>query len=157
VQVAYEMGCDPIIFVGMDLAFTGMKEYAPGIVEDATVCQTKILDVKEEDDKALLREDIDGTPVYTLWKWVAEAEWLGDFAKEHPSITMINCTEGGLGFPGIPNETLKSTAKKYLLRNYELKNRIHGETQNSTMPQVTYPAIVEAMEELSQGLKNAAS
>src|SRR5690606_32776531 len=29
VEVAHEMGCDPIIFVGMDLAFTGMDTYAP--------------------------------------------------------------------------------------------------------------------------------
>lgn len=155
VQVAYELGCDPIIFAGMDLAFTEMKQYAPGVVEDATICQTKILDVKEEDDRALLKEDIYGQPVYTLWKWIAEAEWLGDFAKEHPALTMINCTEGGLGFPGVPNETLKKTAEKYLLRSYELKNRIHGETQNSVMPQVTYPAVAKAMEELAQGLKRA--
>lgn len=157
VQVAQKMGCDPIIFVGMDLAFTDMKEYAPGVVEDASICQTKILDVEDEDDKALLRKDIYGEPVYTLWKWVAEAEWLGNFAKEHPSLTMINCTEGGLGFPDIANKTLKEVADKYLLRSYELKNRIHGETQNSAMPQVTYPGIVAAMEELAQGLKRVIS
>lgn len=157
VQVAQEMGCDPIIFVGMDLAFTGMKEYAPGVVEDATICQTEILNIEDEDDRALLREDIFGEPIYTLWKWVAESEWLGDFAKSHPSLTMINCTEGGLGFPDIPNKTLKEVADKYLHRNYELKNRIHGETQNSTMPQVTFTGIVDAMEELAQGLKRTKS
>ncbi|MBA3815976.1 MAG: DUF115 domain-containing protein [Parachlamydiaceae bacterium] len=157
VQVAQEMGCDPIIFVGMDLAFTGMKEYAPGVVEDATICQTKILDIEDEDDRALLKHDIHGEPVYTLWKWIAEAEWLGNFAKEHPAITMINCTEGGLGFPDIPNKTLCAVAEKYLHRTYELKNRIHGETQNSIMPQVTDSTMAEIMEELVQGLKRTYS
>lgn len=153
VQVAYEMGCDPIIFAGMDLAFTDMKEYAPGVVADAAVSQNEILDIEEDDDKALLREDINGRPVYTLWKWIAESEWLGDFAKEHPLLTMVNCTEGGLGFPGVSNETLESAAKKYLKRNYELKNRIHGETQNSKISGLTYRKVANAMKELSQSLK----
>lgn len=153
VQVAHEMGCNPIIFVGMDLAFTGMKEYAPGVVEDSTVNQTAILNIEEEDDKALIREDIFGKPVYTLWKWIAESEWLGDFAKEHPQVSMINCTEGGLGFPGVPNETLEDVAKRYLIRSYELKNRVHGEIQNSKMSHVTYRKVVNAMKELSKGLE----
>lgn len=157
VQVAHEMGCNPIIFVGMDLAFTGMLEYAPGVVEDASVSQTAILDIKEEDDKALIREDIHGQPVYTLWKWIAEAEWLGDFAKEHPQLEMINCTEGGLGFPGVPNETLEEVAKRYLTHTYELKNRIHGETQNSVIPHLTYRKVVNAMKELSKGLERTIS
>lgn len=153
VQIAYEMGCNPIIFVGMDLAFTGMKAYAPGVIEDATVSQTTILDVEEEEEKAFLKEDVNGKPVYTLWKWIAESEWLGDFAKNHPNISMINCTEGGLGFPGVPNVTLEEAAKKHLNRAYEFKNRVHGETQNSAIPHVTYRKVANVMKELSIGLK----
>lgn len=32
IQIAEKLGCNPIILVGMDLAYTGMKTYAPGIV-----------------------------------------------------------------------------------------------------------------------------
>jgi len=124
VEVAHAMGCDPIIFVGMDLAFTGMYEYAPGVVENALVSQSSILDVEDEDSKAIIKKDIYGHPIYTLWKWVAEADWLADFAREHPAITMINCTEGGLGFPGVTNALLKETADKWLVRSYEMPNRI---------------------------------
>lgn len=153
VEVAQAMGCDPIIFVGMDLAFTGMHVYAPGVIENAQVCQSAILDVEDEDSKAIVKQDIEGNPTYTLWKWVAESDWIGDYAKEHPSIAMINCTEGGLGFPGIPNQTLKDAAEQYLGRSYELNNRIHGETQNSAMPRATRRKVVKAMKELSSSLK----
>ena len=37
------MGCSPLIFVGMDLAFTDMKAYAKGVVADASVEEQKIL------------------------------------------------------------------------------------------------------------------
>lgn len=153
VEVAQAMGCNPIIFVGMDLAFTGMHVYAPGVVENTLVSQSAILDVEDEDSKAIVKEDINGKPTYTLWKWVAESDWIGDYAKEHPNIAMINCTEGGLGFPGIPNQTLEETAEQQLTRSYELNNRIHGETQNSVMPRVTHRKVVKAMKELSSSLK----
>jgi hypothetical protein len=152
-EIANAMGCNPIIFVGMDLAFTGMKAYAPGIVEDARVSKAEILEADDYDSKALLRKDIDGKPTFTLWKWIAEADWIGNFAKTHPLLTMINCTEGGLGFPGIPNQTLKNVAEKYLKRQIELNDRVHGETQNSRMPQVSQRKVNQAMSHLAESLR----
>lgn len=56
IEVANAMGCDPILFVGMDLAFTGMDQYAPGVLEDAKVSSSAILDVEDEDSKAILKK-----------------------------------------------------------------------------------------------------
>lgn len=153
IEVANAMGCDPILFVGMDLAFTGMDQYAPGVLEEAKVTQTAILDVEDEDDKAILKKDIYGQPTYTLWKWVAEADWIGQYAKDHPSLTMINCTEGGIGFPGIANQPFKETTEQLLVRSYELADRVHGETQNSRLANVSSQKLVKAMNELSASLK----
>lgn len=153
VEVAHAMGCDPILFVGMDLAFTGMHEYAPGVVENAEVSQSAILDIEDEDSKAIVKKDIYGNPTFTLWKWVAEADWIADFAKNHPSITMINCTEGGLGFPGVANQPLKETSDRLLVRSYEIGNRIHGETQNSALLPIRSQRIVKALQDLSASLK----
>lgn len=154
VQIAHAMGCNPILFLGMDLAFTGMREYAPGVVEDAAVSQSAIVDVEEEDDKAIVRKDVHGQPIYTLWKWVAEAQWLSDFAKEHPALTMINCTEGGLGFPGVANKTLAEAAEKYLRQSHELNDRVHGEIQNCGFPRpLTYAKVAKTARELIATLK----
>ncbi|MEI8365711.1 MAG: 6-hydroxymethylpterin diphosphokinase MptE-like protein [Parachlamydiaceae bacterium] len=153
VEVANAMGCDPIIFVGMDLAFTGMREYAPGVIENASVKRSVILEIEDEDSRAIVKDDLYGKPTYTLWKWVAESVWIGDFAQSHPNITMINCTEGGLGFPGVPNMPLKKASGKFLQKCYELKNRIHGETQNNTLKNVTPLKISKMMTELSESLE----
>lgn len=155
VEIANAMGCNPIIFAGMDLAFTGMKEYAPGVVANPTIKQSAILEVEEEDSRAIQKDDIFGKPTYTLWKWIAESEWIGEYSKSHPQLTMINCTEGGLGFPGIPNRPFKEVHDELLLRSFDIHNRIHGEIQNSHMPKVTYPKVVKAMKSLSQSLKKA--
>jgi antitoxin component YwqK of YwqJK toxin-antitoxin module len=151
-QIAQQLGCNPIIFAGMDLGFSDMKTYAPGIEEAIDFDPTKALDEEDYDSKPILRKDIQGNPLYTLWKWVAESEWIGDFAKEHLDLTIINCTEGGLGFPGIANETLEETVEHYLTRQYAILDRLNGEIQNSAMPQATLPKITKMTKELQESL-----
>jgi hypothetical protein len=151
-QLAQAMGCNPILYVGMDLAFTGMHAYAPGIQQDVKVAKAQLTGHLDPDQNALLRKDIYGRDTYTLWKWIAESNWLGDFAAAHPQLTMLNCTEGGIGFPGVHNCTLKYAAAKYLTRQYELKSRIRAEIQNSAMPQVTLKKISAGMRALEKSL-----
>jgi hypothetical protein len=153
VELAHEMGCNPIIFVGMDLAYTGLKGYASGVVEDSTVSPTEILGKERDDDRAILKEDIYGKPIYTLWKWIAESKWIGKYAETHPEIGMVNCTEGGLGFPCVENRTLKHVAEEFLTRQYELRDRVHGEIQDAAMPQVTSRKVVKLMHELEKSLR----
>ncbi len=151
-EIAHLMGCNPIIFVGMDLAFTGMKAYSGGVVEDAAVSASNLLQSENGDDRAIVKEDIHGKPIYTLWKWVAESRWTGDFAKEHPQTTVINATEGGLGFPGVPNKTLKWVANKYLTKKYQLRSRVQKQIDLGKLTQVTKKKVVKAMEELRSSL-----
>lgn len=66
---------------------------------------------------------------------------------------MINCTEGGIGFSEVTNQPLKETTERLLIRSYEINNRIHGETQNSKILNLTKQKIVRAMNELSASLK----
>lgn len=152
-QIAHQLGCNPILFVGMDLAFTGMKTYAPGIEDEVDFDPNKALDEEDYDTKPILRKDIEGKPLYTLWKWVAESEWIADFAKENSHLTIVNCTEGGLGFPGIPNESLKEAAEHYLKRTYPMTDRLNGEIQNSFLPQATLPKMVMLTEEMKTSLE----
>lgn len=151
-QVAHQLGCDPIIFVGLDLAFTGMKSYAPGVEENVEFDPDKFGEVDEFDEKPLLLKDIYEKPLYTLWKWVAESDWISNFAKEHPEVTILNATEGGLGFKDVSNETLKEVSKHYLTRNFALKDRLNGEIQNSAMPHVTLRKMKIWMMQLRESL-----
>lgn len=155
-QMAWKLGCDPIIFVGMDLAFTGMKMYAPGIEEDVHFDPEAFGEVDEFDEKPLLKTDIYGKPLYTLWKWVAEAEWISDFAKEHSEVTLINATEGGLGFPGIPNIPFQQAIEDHLERSYPIADRLQAEIQNSTLPQVTLLKVKKLMLALKESLQRCA-
>lgn len=104
--LAIELGCDPIIFVGLDLAYTDMQLYAPGVIGDSRVTTEDIFNDQRVDRAAVQRADIHGQPIYTLWKWIAEADWLHQFAKKHQDRTFINATGGGLGILEVPDRDL---------------------------------------------------
>lgn len=152
-EIAHALGCNPIIFVGMDLAYTGMKAYASGVLENNTVDAGMITKTDHVDQAALLKTDIYGEPLYTLWKWISEADWIGDFAKANPDVTVINATEGGLGFPGVPNINLMDAAEKYLKEDYDFKGLIHSEIFNGALPQVKTEKVLNLMQGLLESLE----
>lgn len=151
-QIAYEMGCNPIIFVGVDLAYTGNQQYAPGVVPNAKLEKGNLLHGGTLEKDTLSKTDIEGNQVLTLWKWVAESEWIGDFAKDHPEVTLVNATEGGLGFPGVTNQPLQEVIDDHLKKEYDLSGRVNGEIQNSPLPKISYETLVELMEQFEASL-----
>lgn len=81
--VACFLGCDPIIFVGMDYAYENGMKYPE----------------KKGDSSSLIAvKSQKGETVFTQPDWVQAAYWTENFAKSHPEIQWINATEGGLGF-----------------------------------------------------------
>lgn len=122
--IAHALGCNPIILVGVDLAFTDQQYYAEGVISTLKLEEKDLKEGDERDLAPILKEDIYGKPILTLWKWVTESEWISKFAKDHSDVTVINSTEGGLGFKDIPNITLKGVEKKYLKKNHNLQSDI---------------------------------
>ncbi len=133
-SIAHALGCNPIIFVGLDLAYTGMKTYAPGIVPNTSVKAQTILSNKGIDKAAVVKQDIYGEPIYTLWKWIAESEWLSNFAAEHPETTFINATEGGLGAQDVPNIPFSDVIEKHLVKEQDLQGKVWEKMQQSQLP-----------------------
>lgn len=131
-ELALRLGCNPILLTGVDLAYTDMQAYAQGVVDDRRI-QKEVLQTEDFDTTALLKEDIYGKPIYTLWKWIAESNWISDFAKDHKDVKVINCTEGGLGMPGVQNMTLKEAAAAYFKNTYDLKGWVRGEILSSPL------------------------
>lgn len=154
-ELAKNLGCNPILLVGVDLGFTEYQTYASGIIDDSKIDIDDLLKSENFDLRPFLKKDIDGNPIYTLWKWVAESEWIGEYAKANPELTIINTTEGGLGMPGIPNRIFKEVAEECLQRSYDLRTRVQGEIINSSFSNITNSKMLEMMEELNLSLKRS--
>lgn len=149
-DVARILGCNPIILVGMDLAYTNQRSYAPGVVSEA---EAKV-SIKDDEDLQK-RKGIDGKTVYTSWKWISEAKWITQFAEMHPELNVLNATEGGLGFERIPNISLQQAKDQYLIHSYDLNARVHTEIMNAQMPDLTSTKIRALMNDMFASLQRS--
>lgn len=153
VSLAKALGCNPIILVGVDLAYSNKENYSPGIQVHALHDRKSNLFTKNPDEELITKKDIFGEPVTTLWKWINESVWFGRFAKMNPDITVINATEGGIGFPEVTNMTLKEVADQYLTKSYDFPTLIHRSIQRSMLPEtVNIEKVQSLMKNLSESL-----
>lgn len=153
IEIAKQLGCNPIIMTGCDLAYTGMKAYADGVVTDPQVSVSQITGCDDYDDQAIIESDIFGEPTYTLWKWVSEAKWIGEFAKSNKRVKVINATEGGIGFPGVENMSLQECVNTYLDQKYDLHERIQELLEASAFKGITRKKIEHLVVEMHQSLQ----
>jgi hypothetical protein len=152
VALAYSMGCDPIIFVGVDLAYTGMQRYAGGVLDVANdLSFDKMKEDKRVMERLLEREDRNGNTVYTTLKWVMESSCIGAYALAHPERTFLNATDGGIGFPHISYLSLEEIKDRYCYRSFNLRGKIHSEVEKNKMSYIK----AEVLQELFASLKTS--
>lgn len=81
-SIAKDLGCNPILVVGVDLAYSDNLSYAPGLVRHAIQDPKEAFLTKYSHEELLIKNDINGVPVNTLWKWVNESLWYAQFASK---------------------------------------------------------------------------
>lgn len=153
-SIAQELGCNPIILVGVDLAYTNEKSYAPGIHNHPIHLRKEYFGTKSTDEDVVVKTDIYGQPTFTLWKWVAESLWFSNYARLYGNKTFLNATEGGIGFFTIPNFTLEEVAANFLQQQYDFDGMVHGRIAEAAMPpEATRKTIEESMREFLKSLE----
>jgi hypothetical protein len=153
VAFAYLLGCDPIILVGVDLAYTGMQRYAEGVLDSAN--DISLASVRKEirlTERLLKRKDREGKPVATLLKWVMESSSIGAYAKAHSERTFINATEGGIGFPYIPYMPLKEAIQQHCILEHNLRGRVFASIQNAPFEGISQNDVTELLADLKSSL-----
>jgi hypothetical protein len=150
-EIAHAMGCHPIIFVGMDLAFSEDKLYAKGVLKEELLLPQE----KEGNgfERPVLSKDVFGKDVYTLAKWACEAEWISTFAQKHSQCALVNATEGGIGFAHVPNIPLAQVRQQYLQRSYDLKGWLTSVLQQAQLAHVRREKIDAHLDELRGSLE----
>jgi len=106
-DLLFKMGCNPIILVGQDLAFTG--KYVDG--------------ANDNDPSLVLEKDVFGEPIYTNTAFLAMRNWFESyFEKVKDNVEIYNVTEGGLNIENAKNCRLS----ELVLSVMPAKNEIAG-------------------------------
>lgn len=150
VELASYLGCNPIIFVGMDLSFTPGQHYASGIERHplfpGNPSQTHM-------GAPLSIKDQSGRSVQTYWIWVIEAHWIDAFHRDHPNQTLLNATEGGFGLFSVPNCPLEEIVKRYRDTSYPLDEKIHQSIQQAGLIPITLEQVQDCLTTFYESLK----
>lgn len=155
--LAQLMGCNPIIYVGLDLAYTDNKNYMQGVSKGLD--QKEEIDLEEEEssefefNKDEMATDIKGNPVKTRKGWLLESQIISMAALRTPHLKFINATEGGIGFMGISNLPLKEVKDWFLKKNYPIEEMIHSTLLPTKVENKKNPATaLSQLKELNQSL-----
>lgn len=151
IALAVEMGCNPILLDGVDLAYTGLQRYAAGVLPSSHVHLAEMRKQRQSSERLLKRKDIHGRYVHTQVKWVMESDCIAAFAKTHPEIRFINVSANGIGFTGIPNASLADLVEKELPYSFDLRALVHAEIQGLKIPHLKEKIEIE-MKEVGESL-----
>jgi hypothetical protein len=147
VSLAYHFGCNPILFAGLDLAYTNNRRYAEGLEVPGEPGDEHLQPV----DRHLRKRDRSGRPVQSAVRWVMEASAISQFARRHKQRRWINCTSGGLDLKGIENSSLNQIGSVFR-REWDLRGIIHQAIRRFPMPNACESTLRNKTQELSQSL-----
>lgn len=113
-SLAAWLGCDPIIYIGMDLCYEEDRKYA--------FCETPC-----PSDALIETQNRFGQNVLTQRDWLMAADWMAELASRRWDKTFINATEGGLSLRSPIQEKSLAEVMKAATSQTDLLGRIHAE------------------------------
>ena len=151
-SLAVKLGCDPIILVGVDLAYTGGKRYPAGVMDCEKVSFEALkAQARSSEDQPVWKQGVNGEKVLTLLKWIVESESISEFAARYDGIRFFNATSAGLGFSKIPHIALKEAPLK---RVYPLRKKIEQLLQSTALG-ITPEAIGALVKRVTESVKRS--
>ena len=117
ISTATYMGCNPIILVGQDLAYTGGKKHSDVAIIDSEIGEENLVInlTKHPTIKGYY-----GGEVESDYAWISVIRWIETYIQEankarDKEIIYINATEGGAYIEGALHLSLKETIEKYCI------------------------------------------
>ncbi|MBZ9624576.1 DUF115 domain-containing protein [Clostridium sp. FP2] len=106
ISFAAYLGCNNIIFIGQDLAYTNNKYHADS-------AKTNINNVIDKDDDYIYVDDIYGKKVPTTIVLDFYRKNIEEMILEYKEVTFINSTEGGANIKGTLIKSLQQSINEY--------------------------------------------
>lgn len=153
IDFAIAFGCSPIILSGVDLAYTDEKRYAEGIVgKEENVSFARCMSPRA-DEQIFFRSSYKGEKVKTVTKWLMEADWIANKAKQN-AIKIIHVAEEGLAIEGVNCLNFQEITESYLSKEFDLKGRIWCEIENARIHEDKITLVKETLDALEKSLHN---
>jgi len=132
-DLAVKMECEPIIFLGQDLAYSRNRQHCRDSYFEEKTRRMNLLEKGEVGDESLERiikakklvktEDIFGYEIFTEEMLLNYSLWISDRIKK-VGIRCINSTEGGILKDNVEIKTLSEIIADELITDFDIEKRI---------------------------------
>ncbi|KKM12357.1 hypothetical protein SY88_04205 [Clostridiales bacterium PH28_bin88] len=118
-DLAYKLGCDPIVLLGQDLAYTNYQHYG-----DGAIFQQTFTEEDKQKKGAVVRKDIYGNDVLTTKAFLTMKTKFELDLQELKGRFFIDATEGGLKIEGTNLLTFRETIDNYFKMEFPLRRML---------------------------------
>jgi hypothetical protein len=138
--------CNPVVFIGQDLAYTDGRTYCSGVcfdedwfagISDPDAWQQQLARIRSQ-RRTITVEDIFGRPVESTDKLVSYWNWMLKVFQEHPQVRFINATEGGILRDPAIIASLREVLYRYCRQDLNLRSRIQSAFDSSRESSLLY-------------------
>lgn len=160
-DVAVKLGCNPLIFVGQDLAYRAGHTHAAGTVyQDNKVQEAQLRGSMDY----LEVPSVSGGTVWTSRAWYGFLTWFEHYIAAAPSdLHFIDATEGGALIRGTQIARLRDVIDEFCGREVPAQELLHAAVANVEHPWASVEAVmrhlesgIEALGEIRRITKRAA-
>jgi hypothetical protein len=123
-DIARQLGCDPLIFVGQDLAFTGERSHADNVTGGGQISPELLHKVKENPNHYCFVEGWDGERILTNKSMLAMKIWFEQKISEYSGRRFIDATEGGAKIIGTEPMTLQAAIDEFCSEEFHPGTKI---------------------------------
>lgn len=148
--IGVSLGCDPVILIGMDMAYTKGSRYPKAVFEHPVDDQTGTKGMSN----LIQVTNYEGKLFDTNIQYVHESEWMNQLAAFLKSTHFINGNQRGLGFASIPREDFEKVANEFLLTQYDLDNQIHASLYTDAKNFISKNDLIHVFKRWQKSLEN---
>jgi hypothetical protein len=127
------LGCNPIAFIGQDLAHTDGRIYCSGLcfdeewfagIDGPVQYQAQLKNLRSH-RRTIPIEDIFGKSIESSDKLTAYRNWMTKVFHDHPEVQFINATEGGILRENVAIASLAEVLHRHCRKRQDLRSRVH--------------------------------
>jgi hypothetical protein len=146
---ALMLQCNPIVFIGQDLAHTDGRIYCSGVcfdekwfadITDPAQWETQLKKLRA-DRRTVMVEDIFGKPIESTDILTSYWNWMIKEISRHPDVRFINATEGGILKEGAEIASLREVLYRYCSKDLGLCNRIRDNYRDAQKNNLLYSGL----------------
>ncbi|KAF3363368.1 Uncharacterized protein PHSC3_000056 [Chlamydiales bacterium STE3] len=130
-SIALHLGCNPIIYLGMDMAYSEGVKYTSGVEAYPGDSKEVQESLKKQHPDAIRVANYEGKVFDTTISFIHESNWMTVQALEHSKTQFLYGSMEGFGVNKVERKSLKEIAEHDLKRQYDLLNQIHTAIESS--------------------------